>query len=109
MGESLLRTRDQSTATETGVGAAALRRAVSVVALSARRRNVWPDERARDALLMASSDGVEPRARAIALDGLLSLAAGRQGGQRTGASLSLLDSWKSFEPDQHESRTNDPP
>ena len=67
---SLRRTRDCGTATETSVGDAALRRALSVVAALARERNLWANARARDALLMGASEAVEPRARAIALDGL---------------------------------------
>ncbi|KAH8066767.1 hypothetical protein JL720_12617 [Aureococcus anophagefferens] len=71
---SLRRTRDVATSTETSVGDAALRRSLSVVAAHARERNVWASARDRDALLMGASHGVEPRARAIAVDGLLSLA-----------------------------------
>ena len=56
------------------MGDAALRRSLSVVAAHARERNVWASARDRDALLMGASHGVEPRARAIAVDGLLSLA-----------------------------------
>ncbi|KAH8055953.1 hypothetical protein JL722_7773 [Aureococcus anophagefferens] len=70
---SLRRTRDVATSTATSVGDAALRRSLSVVAAHARERNVWASARDRDALLMGASHGVEP-ARAIAVDGLLSLA-----------------------------------
>ena len=56
------------------VETAALRRSLMVLSSLAREANLWPRKIVREALLVASQHGVEQRARALALDGLIRLA-----------------------------------
>ena len=64
-----------STNTEgASVETAALRRSLMVLSSLSREANLWPRKVVREALLVASQNGVEQRARALALDCLIRLA-----------------------------------